>query len=38
MLAAEDFALRISSSADGAHAVDHMLEFARALNAATVRG
>lgn len=37
-LAAEDFALRISASADGAHAVDHMLDFASTLNAATVRG
>jgi hypothetical protein len=36
MLAAEDFALRISSSADGAEAVDRLLEFARALSAATV--
>lgn len=37
-LAAEDFALRISSSADGPHAVEQMLDFAQALNAATVRG
>lgn len=36
MLAAEDFALRISSSADGAQAVERLLEFARALSAATV--
>lgn len=36
MLTAEDFALRISSSADGAEAVDQLLEFARALSAATV--
>ncbi|MBA2716312.1 MAG: phosphodiesterase [Propionibacteriales bacterium] len=36
MLTAEDFALRISSSADGAEAVDRLLEFARALSAATV--
>lgn len=37
MLSAEDFALRISSSADGPEAVDAMLDFARALSAATVR-
>jgi uncharacterized protein DUF5998 len=36
MLAAEDFALRISSSADGAEAVSGLLDFARALSAATV--
>lgn len=36
MLSAEDFALRISSSADGADAVDQLLQFARALSAATV--
>lgn len=36
LLAAEDFALRISSSADGAEAVDRLLDFARALSAATV--
>jgi hypothetical protein len=36
MLAAEDFALRISSSADGPEAVDALLGFARALSAATV--
>ncbi|MBA3311507.1 MAG: phosphodiesterase [Nocardioidaceae bacterium] len=36
MLAAEDFALRISSSADGPEAVDRLLEFARALSEATV--
>ena len=36
-LAAEDFALRISSSADGQDAVDRLLDFARALSAATVR-
>jgi hypothetical protein len=36
-LAAEDFALRISSSADGADAVNRLLEFAGALSAATVR-
>jgi hypothetical protein len=35
MLAAEDFALRISSSADGPEAVDALLEFAAALSAAT---
>ncbi len=35
-LAAEDFALRISSSADGPEAVDRLLEFSRALSAATV--
>jgi hypothetical protein len=37
-LAAEDFALRISTSADGAYAVEHKLDFAQALNVATVRG
>jgi hypothetical protein len=36
-LAAEDFALRISSSADGQEAVDGLLDFARSLSAATVR-
>ncbi len=36
-LAAEDFALRISSSADGQEAVGLLLEFAKALSAATVR-
>jgi Family of unknown function (DUF5998) len=36
-LAAEDFALRISSSADGQEAVDALLDFARSLSAATVR-
>lgn len=36
MLAAEDFALRISSSADGPTAVGQLLEFAGALSAATV--
>jgi hypothetical protein len=36
-LAAEDFALRISSSADGPEAVARLLEFAKALSAATVR-
>ena len=36
MLAAEDFALRISSSADGTEAVDALLDFAAALSAATV--
>lgn len=35
MLAAEDFALRISSSADGPEAVEALLDFARALSAAT---
>jgi hypothetical protein len=35
-LAAEDFALRISSSADGSGAVDQVLAFAKALSAATV--
>ena len=34
---AEDFALRISSSADGQEAVDRLLDFAKALSAATVR-
>lgn len=37
MLSAEDFALRISSSADGAGAVAQLLAFATALSAATVR-
>jgi hypothetical protein len=36
-LAAEDFALRISSSADGPEAVTRLLAFAKALSAATVR-
>ena len=36
-LAAEDFALRISSSADGQGAVTRLLEFAGELSAATVR-
>ena len=36
-LAAEDFALRISSSADGQDAVNRLLDFAKALSAATVR-
>lgn len=36
MLSAEDFALRISASADGPEAVADLLEFARALSAATV--
>jgi uncharacterized protein DUF5998 len=36
-LAAEDFALRISSSADGQEAVDGLLDFARSLSAATIR-
>jgi len=35
MLTAEDFALRISSSADGQEAVDALLEFSKALSAAT---
>jgi Family of unknown function (DUF5998) len=37
MLAVEDFALRISSSADGAEAVSSLLDFAKALSAATVQ-
>jgi hypothetical protein len=37
MLAAEDFALRISSSADGIEAVDALLDFAAALSAATAQ-
>lgn len=36
MLTAEDFALRISTSADGPEAVANLLDFARALSAATV--
>lgn len=36
MLSAEDFALRISSSADGPEAVEQLLAFARELSAATV--
>jgi hypothetical protein len=36
-LAAEDFALRISSSADGREAVEALLDFARSLSAATIR-
>jgi hypothetical protein len=35
MLAAEDFSLRISASADGQEAVDGLLGFARALSAAS---
>jgi hypothetical protein len=35
-VAAEDFALRISSSADGPGAVERLLDFAHALNEATV--
>lgn len=35
VLTAEDFAVRISSSAEGAEAVDAVLDFARALSAAT---
>jgi hypothetical protein len=35
-LTAEDFSLRISATADGADAVDRLLDFARALSAATV--
>jgi hypothetical protein len=38
MLAAEDFSLRISASADGQDAVDTLLDFARALSAATTTG
>lgn len=37
VLAAEDFSLRISSTADGADAVTRLLDFARALSAATVQ-
>jgi hypothetical protein len=37
LLAAEDFSLRISASADGQEAVDELLGFARALSAATTR-
>ncbi|MBA3990678.1 MAG: phosphodiesterase [Propionibacteriales bacterium] len=37
VLTAEDFAVRISSSAEGAEAVDALLDFARALSAATAR-
>jgi Family of unknown function (DUF5998) len=37
LLAAEDFSLRISASADGQEAVDSLLGFARALSAATTR-
>ncbi len=36
MLSAEDFALRISASADGPEAVANLLDFAGALSAATV--
>jgi hypothetical protein len=35
VLTAEDFAVRISSSAEGAEAVNALLDFARALSAAT---
>ncbi len=35
-LTAEDFSLRISATADGRDAVEHLLGFARALSAATV--
>lgn len=37
VLTAEDFAVRISSSADGAEAVASLLDFARELSAATVQ-
>jgi uncharacterized protein DUF5998 len=36
-MTADDFSLRISATADGSDAVGHLLEFARALSAATVR-
>jgi hypothetical protein len=36
-LTAEDFSLRISATADGGEAVGHLLGFARALSAATIR-
>jgi hypothetical protein len=36
-LTAEDFSLRISATADGDDAVGHLLGFARALSAATIR-
>ena len=36
-MTAEDFALRISSSADGPEAVEAVLQFAAALSAATVQ-
>jgi Family of unknown function (DUF5998) len=35
-LTSEDFSLRISATADGGDAVGHLLEFSRALSAATV--
>ncbi|MGI8578778.1 MAG: DUF5998 family protein [Nocardioidaceae bacterium] len=37
VLTAEDFSLRISSTADGADAVARLLDFGRALSAATVQ-
>lgn len=37
-IAGDDLSLRISSEADGAHAVDEALAFARELSAATARG
>ncbi|AYY13504.1 phosphodiesterase [Actinobacteria bacterium YIM 96077] len=33
----DDFTLRVSEAGDGTNRVDHMLEFARSLSAATVR-
>lgn len=36
-LTAEDFSLRMSATADGGEAVHHLLAFARALSAATIR-
>jgi len=37
-LTADDFSLRVSAAADGAHAVERVLSFARALAESTVRG
>ena len=36
MLAADDFSLRVSSTADGGEAVQALLHFARMLSAATI--
>jgi hypothetical protein len=34
-VSADDFSIRVSSAADGAESVDHLLDFARSLSAAT---
>ncbi|HLL08760.1 MAG TPA: DUF5998 family protein [Nocardioidaceae bacterium] len=37
-VSADDFSIRVSSAADGADSVHHLLDFARALSAATASG